>query len=688
MKRFIITNLLAVMALPMLACAWCDTHNYYLYSIYDNQEFSSRVEDICTNNWKTYLGLDDATWFSFESRKDEIIKTAQQKGDALMVSYVENLSKYLDCARKVKWEQWDYPTKEQIAQRNQTLRAIRTYAFGKTRSRLRSQHALLYMRCNMLLGEHAENVTFWEQNASQYIETVYKDMMKNIYAGALYKTGKADEAGQLFAEMGDYQSLMTIYYKKRSFAAIRQEYLRDPNSAVLPFVLQDFVNNAQEAYDATNPDAGVLQGKLFVREIQRSEALQMLQFCQKVVTEGKTTTPSMWKAAKAWLEYMFGNKQQALADITEAGIMKGTQRMEDNARILRIYISGMVAPQSKDFDDWLEIELRWLHAMGSGNNAYGYYGSAYNRIIHQALTKRYEREGRPEVATALYKSGEYYAYQYAVDTMKVENLLRYKDYLDRPAQNGLDNYLKQTIKENQEKDNQLALIDLIGTKYMRLCQWEEAIKWLSQVPASFYSEQGYAPYVAYRDYTIEPWIKRQWLKENIVYSDSKPNLKANPKLTFAKEMLTMESELNVLSGKAQQQRYYDLAVRYAQANFTGDCWWLMRDSKSVSDTVRVNEFNLANRALYYLEKASQTKDLRLKEKALFGLCYGELQPYSRWYENIWNNKTYEYDRKPNPQAVQYRAFATLVDFEKKNASSTSQYVSRCDEYIQFRKQYR
>ena len=85
---------------------------------------------------------------------------------------------------------------------------------------------------------------------------------------------------------------------------------------------------------------------------------------------------------------------------------------------------------------------------------------------------------------------------------------------------------------------------------MRLCQWEEAIKWLSQVPASFYSEQGYAPYVAYRDYTIEPWIKRQWLKENIVYSDSKPNLKANPKLTFAKEMLTMESELNVLSGKA------------------------------------------------------------------------------------------------------------------------------------------
>ena len=685
MKRFIITNLMAVLVLPILACAWEETHNYYLFSVYDRTEFSDRVEAICTNNWKTYLGLDDDTWFNFTSRKDEIIKAAQQKGDALMVSYVENLSKYLECAQQVRWEQWDYPTKEQLAQRNQTLRTVRTYAFGKTRSRLRSQHSLLYMRCNMLLGEHAENLTFWEQNKDQLIESVYKDMMKNIYAGALYKTGKADEAGQMFAEMGDYQSLMTLFYKKRSFAAIRQEYLRDPNSKVLPFVLQDFVNNAQEAYDTHNPDARGLEGKLFIRNIQKSEAQQMIQFCQQVVKEGKTTTPSMWKAAEAWLEFMFGNKRQSLNNIIEAGILKGTPRMEDNARILRIYISGIVEPKGKDFDDWLEIELKWLHGKGTGNNAYTYYGNAYDRIIHQSLARRYEREGRPEVATALYKSGDFYAYQYLVDTMKVENLLRYKAYTESPAQNGLDAFLKQNIRNKE--NNLQSLYDLIGTKYMRLCQWEEAIKWLSQVPVSFYNGQGYAVYAACRKYTVEPWLKRQWIKESLLYSDNKPTLNANPKLTFAKEMLAMESELNVLSASAQPQRCYDLAVRYAQANFTGDCWWLMRDSKSVSDTLRVNEVSLAKRAISYLNKASQSKDFTLKEKALFALCYGELQP-SLWYEKIWNSNTYEYDRKPNPQGVQYAAFATLVDFEKKNAGRTSQYVSRCDEYIQFRKQYR
>ena len=142
----------------------------------------------------------------------------------------------------------------------------------------------IYMRCNMMLGRHHANVTFWEQTASQYIETVYKDMMKNIYAGALYKTGQEDKAGEMFAEMEDYESLMTIYYKKRSYLAISQHYKQNPNSKVLPFLLQDFVNNAQEAEDAKT---GTMGGKLFIRDINEQESWQMQQFCELVVREGR-----------------------------------------------------------------------------------------------------------------------------------------------------------------------------------------------------------------------------------------------------------------------------------------------------------------------------------------------------------------------------------------------------------------
>ena len=308
MKRFIITNLLAAMVLPMLACAGGWTSNYYLFRIYDAQEFSQRVQKICNDNWKAYLGKSPDDWYWFDS--DDIIEFAQKKGDALMVSYAKNLELYLNCARSVSNERWEYPSKEELAARNKLLANVRTYAQSKLKSKLRSQHALLYMRCNMLLAKHQENVTFWEETASQYIETVYKDMMKNIYAGALYKTGRSAEAGELFAEMGDYNSLMTQYYKKRSFAAIRQEYLSNPNAKVLPFLLQDFVNNAQEADDAIRYE-GQFGGKLFIRDISKKEALDMRDFCKQVVKEGKTEVPIMWQSAQAWLEFMFGDKRQA-----------------------------------------------------------------------------------------------------------------------------------------------------------------------------------------------------------------------------------------------------------------------------------------------------------------------------------------------------------------------------------------
>ena len=666
MKRFIITNLLAAMVLPMLACAGGWTSNFYLFRIYDSQEFSERVQSICRDNWRAYLGKSPDEWYWYNA--DEVIAAAQKKGDPLMVSYVQNLEKYLDCARNVSYERWEYPTKEELADRSRSLQAVRTYALAKTKSRLRSQHALLYMRCNMLLGDHQDNVTFWEQTASDYIETVYKDMMKNIYAGALYKTGRSAEAGELFAEMGDYNSLMTQYYKKRSFAAIRQEYLSNPNAKVLPFLLQDFVNNAQEADDATNPDAEGTGGKLFIRDISKKEALDMRDFCRQVVKEGKTEVPMMWQSAQAWLEYMFGDKRQAASDIIAAASLKGTDLMKNCTRSLILYITASQAKDSEAFDNYLTDELKWLEE----NKDYNY---VRERVLYQPLTRHYAAQ--PSRLIALYKTCESYSYGYYIDTMQTARLEKYLYYVNTPGKNNLDNYLKAHAKADPYE-----LEDLIGTKYMRVCQWDKAISWLKDIPKSFYENRGYAVYVANRSWEVEPWLKRQYLKENIEYSDTKWQLSSNPKLTFAREMQQMEGEQSVLSGKALDQRRFDLAVRYAQAHFRGDCWWLMRDGKSAGDAQREGEANLAQKAVDLLQKVSMSQDPALKEKALFALCYGEL--YGQyWYNEEWNSETYKYDRVPNTKSKQYAAFNKLFDYE---ASRTpAPYVSRCDEFLQFKK---
>ena len=699
MKRFITLSLLAVTAVAGYACAWVDTYNYYLFSPYDPLEFRSHVEQVTNDNWQAYLGTKHEYYY-FDA--DEAIKIARKKNDALMVSYIQNLEKYLACAAEKRQEQWDYPTKEQLAARRQTLLNIRAYAQTKLNSRLRSQHALLVMRCNMLLGQHAQNVTFWVTTGAKMINSVYRDMMLNIYAGALYKTGSEYAAAQTFAAQGDWESLMTMYYKKRSCAAIREEYQRYPDSAVLPFLLKDFVNNVQEAVDAELSGEGFPQGKLFVRDIQRQEARQMISLATEVVNGRKSPVPAMWQSAKAWLEFLLGDRQTAVQDIQKALTMEGTPRIVDNARVLQLYMQASLAPADAALDNRLATELEWLDAKARDDH---FFSNARSRLAHQVLIDKYA--GRPVTALALMKALDCYDYDIYADTMSVERLQQYITYATTPAAaptaptpaaatsaptpavstagtSALDRYLKP-----RQHANLNALNDLVGTKYMRLCLWDEALKWLAKVPLSYYNEKGYVVYAANRKWTVEPWIQRQWLPTYITDGERPRKLTANPKATFAKEMLSLESTLSSLlapRSTALYQRYYDLAVRYAQASFTGDCWFLMRDSKSVGDSVRLNETDLAAKALALLDKASQTSDGALRERALFAHSYGELHP-SRWYRSEWNDKTYDYERVTDRGSSQYKAFAALAAYEQKQ-SAPAAYVSRCDEYIQFRKVYR
>ena len=680
MKKFIVISLLTAISLPSFACAWSESENPYLFSMYNQESFKSRVEHICNDNWKAYLGsTEEYFWFN----ADDVIKAARQKGDALMVSYVQNLKKYLDCVgvEQSKQYEWNYPTKQELANQQRNLQAVRTYAFSKIKTKLRSQHALLYMRCNMMLGRHQENINFWQQTASQFIETVYKDMMKNIYAGALYKAGREAEAGQMFAEMDDYESLMTIYYKKRSYLAISQHYKQNPNSKVLPFLLQDFVNNAQEAEDAKSE--GAFGGKLFIRDINLQESWQMQQFCELVVREGKTETPIMWKCAKAWLEYLAGKKQEAVKDIDAAMKLEGTERMKDNARVLKLYITAATAKASDSFDNYLAEELTWLNE--KTNQDY-FFVRARRRITDQTIVPHYKN--KPEQMLALLLATENYNYDLSIDTMRVDRLEKFYFYTKTPGTKAFDKFLKSKIQSNDSM-----LIELIGTKYMRIAQWDKAIQWLKDIPASYYNEcrsKEYLYYSRLRSYEVEPWIKRQWLDSDKAWE---ANLKwyKNIKLDFCKEMQMMEASLNLLKGKALEQRYYNLAVRYAQASIKGDCWWLLHNAKSAYDTIRVNEVNFGEKAAELLQKVAATSDTDLKIKALFGMGYRELYTTTSgtklWFDKLWDEKTADYVTMYYRQSPQFRAFQGLFDIVD-DAHEEPTFVSKCDEFEQFRKYYR
>ena len=108
----------------------------------------------------------------------------------------------------------------------------------------------------------------------------------------------------------------------------------------------------------------------------------------------------------------------------------------------------------------------------------------------------------------------------------------------------------------------------------------------------------------------------------------------------------------------------------------------MRDGKSIWDTLRVNETDLAAKAISYLRQASETSDFNLKEKALFAMSYYYLHK-NPWYTFEWDSSKMEDVMKINTESSQYKALIELARFEKENSQRTSSYVSRCDNYTSF-----
>ena len=400
----------------------------------------------------------------------------------------------------------------------------------------------------------------------------------------------------------------------------------------------------------------------------------MAEFAGKVVKEGKTNNPAMWKAAQGWLEYLFGKKQQGYQDIQAATHMAGTEHAQLTARIINFYIKSDLAPLNNDYDVWLTSELKWFR---EGGEHEWFKNGALTRTINQVLYDKYMKAGRINTMLGIYNITGHGGFYSETHTMKVEDLIKFLDYSKGTSSNPLDEYLISNIHYDVTD-----MDDLVGTKYMQVCEWEKALPWLERVPVSVLRDRSSVVYAVNRKWTIEPWITRQWISDRLDSDTEKMKLKSNYKIDFAREMLKLEKEAAIAKGDDQCQRYYDLAVRYAQAGYTGDCWYLTQYGKSCVDTVGKNEKDLAAIAFELLGKASQAKDKRLKEKALFGRCYYYLNT-SPWLTIEWNMDTSRYDFILHPESSQYQALQALENFERNSGQPIAKFISNCDVYNTF-----
>lgn len=700
MKKFSVISLLF---LTMTATAWAcggemESHNNYMFSVFpremmSDEMFSERINEF----WKSYSNGSMEKFY-----QDDAMQIAKNKRDNEMVAYLGELSKYLEICDQLR-ETWDYPTKQQLQQRRQILNGMVTKSNTYRGTKLAPQWALLRMRANMVLGQYDANVTYWKQTASKMAPSVFRDMMESLYAAALARKGQLAQACDIYAKQGDMLSIKWALRKMRNLGGIRTIFDITPDSPTMNFLVQDFVNNAQETLDCKG-DKEWIEETIDRRIILKRDVDNFINYANNVVSQGKTKSPAMWMAAIGELQFLYGKQDDALATLNKAVSMDGTQRMKDNARAIRLVVSVKSAKLGPEYSQWLVGELKWLTEKikeeGKNNKEdwYNYYNNHYydilDRVVYNELVPKYKNYGRPDIAAAFVnyiesrsvlgldsdeESGGYSSDFFLIlDSMSTDEMKQYIAFAQSKGGDALEQYLKGHVKPYRNYLN-----DILGTKYLAMADFSSAIDYLSKVPMTFVRNQAISPYMAQRKYSEPRWMGKQEIEEN--ESEAQPAIKAmqvNKKIEFCREMTQLLGQLPLANSEKRSQIAYDLATRYYQASYQGDCWWLTAYGQSINDTARADRPDFVSFAIKYLNESAKSNDPTLKLNSLYGLAF---IPIDEWCDRDYD---WENDRviiKPRRNSRQFKALNDLSRFVSSGNAPQPVYVTKCDVLKQFKK---
>ena len=656
-----------------------------MFSVIQRECMDPAFIDGINSYWKAYAGQeDDKAPDFYKWNQEEIMAAAKKKGDTQMMAYLRQLNRYIKVCESVAQDAWEYPSKQELAQRRKTLLSVMNVAGAYKGTRMKSMYALLHMRASMVLGYDSANASYWTRTASKLKESLWKEAMRNIYARALLKAGQRMKACDIYARQGDMASIKWVARKYRNLAGIERIYASNPNAPTLVYLVQDFVNNVQETIDLkpkTEEEQEWLK-QIGAKSIYQDEAKKFIAFANQVIAEGKTSSPCLWRSATAMLYYLMGDYAQAASDIEQALPLPGTQRMKDNARVIRLLALSADHQLCPSFSNYLVKEMDWIDRKiqedrGSGLFYANHYTNVKERIVFRNLAPLYLSHGKPEMATALmgmmqkYENGFspdaakytdkgyslYSDYNCRLDTMNAVSTLAYYRFLTSKTDDVFEQYVKGKVYADSDY-----FYEMIGTKYLREGAFDEAARYLQNVSQQFIDGQRISFYMAQRSYAIPRWFQRQKAKdeEGFLYtdfSDAYAHVESNVKLKYCREMSQMLQRYNLSrEGTAKDQLAYDLAIRYYQASCYGDCWYLTHYGQSIADSARSGELDFAAQAIKYLRVSARSHQLDLRYKSTYALAFIQVEP---WYA-IDYDANYHAVIRPLPSSGQYKHWQLLT----------------------------
>lgn len=734
-RRFLILSVIALCTFGAYACLYTPVNRYYIrYVSQDNGKFNDRCLEGFAHEWSRLLGAKfkahDVSELSYDfielSPKcdNAIVKRAYELRDMEVIRYLQVLNNF--CRNGyLEFNSWSYPTAEDIANQKQCLAEVERVAQAYDGKRLRAQYHLLRMKVAFQQKNYQRVKELYASCLPTY-PTVFKDMMKDLYAGALYRTDAKREAAIIYSEIGDERSASWMVAQWGDKDGIELFYQLDPNSKVLPMLIKEFCDNLQETvdyiYDNPKSSESEMKESLYyvgAKVIADRNVNAFVQFAMARANDSKVADQLMWSSAAALAKYYMGDYKGAKSILAASTSQSSTEDSRVNRRVLQCFVDVATAPDLAVLKTQSYAAVKYLISRTEWeSDAYdmlrqNYFGRMLHRMTYVDLIPRFNKAGFLNGSLSLYAVSIAYPqsepkqpkpdlrmifssdYCRMLDTIPVKDVIAWREFVSAksPAGNGWQSLAVETCGGEQE-----LLADIIGTRLIRRGEFDEAAKWLAQVSPAMFNQSNLAPYMAVRRFNRIQWLPgRPSVEEGIVY-DPQPvtyNITRNSKLEYCRYMQDLSSKYATAKGEAKVQAARLLAAGYAQASPKGECWWLARYGVSTEENpLYPGDMDMLAKSRELLQFCYTVGSASARLDALFALTFYSPDNMFAVTETYDDGRAFTYDNSHalwsndfsnlDKSTQQYANYVQLVKATKPGTVLPS-YIKSCDILKRFRK---
>ncbi len=633
LKYFLISLIGLFITNDLLACwdPWYSPSVYYMYRVYDDsQKLSLKNEGYYPGSkqnceeWQSLtskaIPLEDIYDVVYTLTLEEFESVVDNKSASYDNQFIEWITKrdtaildFLLLAKTNEYirlkrnSRWYYPSMKIGAR--MTIEDVAEKALTVKDERLRERYLLQGIRALFSMSRYGECIDLWEKEVAHLPENnLMRQLIQPYIVGAEFHIKRSEKAIEYFAERGDIGSV--LYCAGRSgenlstIDALELVCEYAPNSKYIEETLQSYVRDLEPS-GASHLDDNYEMS---------SEDQKLFSLCLKMERNSKCANPGMWYYTAAFLADLNRDAEQADHWLSLAEKSKSSDYIAESIQVFRIYLDAKLCSYNSTYEDKLFNQLKWLDSMICNNltdqvcqetaNGYmlvssvGYYywNDVMRRILLSEVCPRMIRAGKTTRALQLanmadnrllglvnkrclydyvevgdtyeylpvvtYTMTEYrYSEQYNVhdysshffemiDSLGVESALGYVNNVRRPKSK-FDSFLNSRGYVGSDYLN-----DIAGTQCLRNMRYDEAVKYLGRVSDAY--KQHHNVYMEFDPFCFD--IKAIKLKSDFRYD-------------FAKEMYSLEQNINLLSDPNRKAR---LMLKYAIGlrNSFGRCWAL------------------------------------------------------------------------------------------------------------------